>query len=239
MNRTPSQSRPHSPQPSVPQPGVHQPRNPEPSNQLEFNSGVGGPPINSTHITTSTMRSNISQSSSEFRPVHTIPDPLTGRYPDGRITPNHGYTRNFSTSLSSSPLLPRKAPGADSNIPKKPDELLSSLGQEVDQREMARITQEENISQRQTEMTKNTINIEPEEPRSPTKNTAGPPVYYPTGDLYTKKEEMSGEEAGEYFSASYAREKGSKYREEKGEKGGAAVIPICLPLCCAAPCVIL
>merc|ERR1719208_698384 len=31
----------------------------------------------------------------EFRPVHTTPDPLTGRYADGRITPNHGYTRNF------------------------------------------------------------------------------------------------------------------------------------------------
>jgi len=30
-----------------------------------------------------------------------------------------------------------------------------------------------------------------------------------------------------------------KSKEESGEKGGAAVIPICLPLCCAAPCVIM
>ena len=43
----------------------------------------------------------------------------------------------------------------------------------------------------------------------------------------------------QYFSASYAREKGVKSKEESGEKGGAAVIPICLPLCCAAPCVIM
>jgi hypothetical protein len=34
------------------------------------------------------------------------------------------------------------------------------------------------------------------------------------------------------------REK-ERRREEGGDKQGAAVIPICLPLCCAAPCVIM
>ena len=80
--------------------------------------------------------------SSEFRPVHTTPDPLTGRYADGRITPNHGYTRNFT---GSSPMPPRKATVPTSGdvigIPKKPDELLSSLGHSVDSREIQRITQ--------------------------------------------------------------------------------------------------
>ena len=66
-----------------------------------------------------------------------------------------------------------------------------------------------------------------------------------SGDLYTKnKEDVKAREAelsaqGQYFSASYAAERGSKSKEETGEKGGAAVIPICLPLCCAAPCVIM
>ena len=75
--------------------------------------------------------------------------------------------------------------------------------------------------------------------------TPGPPVFYPTGDLYTKNgADVAAREAelsaqGQYFSASYAREKGMKSKEESGEKGGAAVIPICLPLCCAAPCVIM
>ena len=68
------------------------------------------------------------------------------------------------------------------------------------------------------------------------------------GDLFTKKDGGKVAEAGEvahggsqggYFGAAYAREQGASGREEKGEKGGAAVIPICLPLCCAAPCVIL
>jgi len=205
-----------------------QPRTPEPS-QPEFSSH---------QMATSTMRSSVS-SANEFRPVHTTPDPLTGRYADGRITPNHGYTRNFHGS----PMTPRKITVPESNIPKKPDELLSSLGQEVDHREMQRITQEESLSRSQKEMMKPT-SFETEE-FTPTKNTPGPPVYYPTGDLFTKNEkDVAAREAelsaqGQYFSASYAREKGSKSKEESGEKGGAAVIPICLPLCCAAPCVIM
>lgn len=242
LGRTPSQSRPQS-RPHSPGPAHHshpyspvngntfqpvQPRTPEPS-QHEFNSH---------HMTTSTMRSSVS-SNSEFRPVHTTPDPLTGRYADGRITPNHGYTRNFHGS----PMTPRKTTVPESNIPKKPDELLSSLGQEVDHREMQRITQEENLSRSQKEMMK--PGPLDNDDYTPTKNKAGPPVYYPTGDLFTKNEkDVAAREAelsaqGQYFSASYAREKGSKSKEESGEKGGAAVIPICLPLCCAAPCVIM
>ena len=57
--------------------------------------------------------------------------------------------------------------------------------------------------------------------------------------MFTKnKEDVKAREAelsaqGQYFSASYAAERGSRSKEESGEKGGAAVIPICLPLCCA------
>jgi hypothetical protein len=72
-----------------------------------------------------------------------------------------------------------------------------------------------------------------------------------SGDLFTKKSgvetgaidgaqgDSQGGGGGQYFGAAYAREQGARSKEEKGEKGGAAVIPICLPLCCAAPCVIL
>ena len=136
--RTPSQSRPHSPGPGLtvggsPCPGREQHH----QHQQEFLS--------------STLRSQ-SSAGGEFRPVHTTPDPLTGRYADGRITPNHGFTRTFA----SSPALPRKAtvPSQDLSIPKKPDELLHSLGQEVDMGEMARITQEESVHRSQQEMTR-------------------------------------------------------------------------------------
>ena len=69
--------------------------------------------------------------------------------------------------------------------------------------------------------------------------------FHNPGDLFTKnKEDVKAREAelsaqGQYFSASYAAERGARSKEESGEKGGAAVIPICLPLCCAAPCVIM
>ena len=137
LGRTPSQSRPHSPGPannSLPQPS--QPY-PPPMNGNHFHPVQPRTPEPSQHdFMTSTMRSSVS-SNNEFRPVHTTPDPLTGRYADGRITPNHGYTRNFHGS----PMTPRKITVPESNIPKKADELLSSLGQEVDHREMQRITQ--------------------------------------------------------------------------------------------------
>ena len=83
----------------------------------------------------------------------------------------------------------------------------------------------------------------------PTKNVAGPPVFYPQGkpppptssvfsmssiaaDLFSKnKEDVKAREAelsaqGQYFSASYAAERGAKSKEESGEKGGAAVSKI-------------
>merc|ERR1712080_309410 len=127
------------------------------------------PEFNSRHMSsTSTIKSSVH---SEFAPVHTSPDPLTGRYPDGRITPNHGYTRNFHGS----PLLPRKASADPGTIPKKPEELLSTMGQEVDPREIQRITQEENISRSRKEM----INRSSTEDYTrtdftPTKSTPGP-----------------------------------------------------------------
>merc|ERR1719450_2082001 len=125
---------------------------------------------------TSTMRSNVSgvSSSNEFRPVHTTPDPLTGRYADGRITPNHGYTRNFT---GNSPMPPRKATTTTTEngilgIPKKPDELLSSLGHQVDTREIQRITQEETSTLNQKEKEQRELNSLKDEDFIPTKNVA-------------------------------------------------------------------
>merc|ERR1712179_243244 len=101
-----------------------------------------------------------------------------------------------------------------------------------------RITQEETVHRSQQEMSKQKARYEDEVPIG-SRSTPGPPVYYPTGDLYTKngsdvaarEAELSARE--QYFSASYSREKGMKSKDESGEKRGAAVIPICLPLCCA------
>nr|XP_018896220.1 PREDICTED: proteoglycan 4 isoform X1 [Bemisia tabaci]XP_018896221.1 PREDICTED: proteoglycan 4 isoform X1 [Bemisia tabaci] len=72
------------------------------------------------------------------------------------------------------------------------------------------------------------------------KNLAGPPVYYPPGELFTAKVEASMQQsAGGKMKGKMM----SKYKYKEGgwrkEKSGTTTIPVCLPLCCAAPCVIM
>ena len=82
----------------------------------------------------------------------------------------------------------------------------------------------------------------PPPPRSV--NQAGPEVYYPPGAEFTRSVQAT-HPVGDGGSLSLQgparrerRERGERLGEG-GDKQGAAVIPICLPLCCAAPCVIM
>ena len=93
-------------------------------------------------------------------------------------------------------------------------------------------------------------------PVGPTKqpSTPGPAVYYPPGDLFASTKVESSSEVSHPVNTTLdttASSRGrAKVRAEYGykEKGrysegenkqGSAVVPICLPLCCAAPCVIM
>ena len=80
-------------------------------------------------------------------------------------------------------MPPRKATltPAETGIPRKPDELLSSLGHEVDSREIQRITQEETTILHQKEKEQRKLNSLRDEDFIPSKNVAGPPVFYPQG----------------------------------------------------------
>ncbi|CAB3382502.1 Hypothetical predicted protein [Cloeon dipterum] len=78
--------------------------------------------------------------------------------------------------------------------------------------------------------------IEPEKPsalqqeRMMSKNIAGPPVYYPPGvEMFAKKDEPVRAKMKEGASSS----------ESKSSGGGVAAVPVCLPVCCAMPCVIM
>lgn len=101
-----------------------------------------------------------------------------------------------------------------------------------------------------------------------TKNVAGPPVYYPPGkELFAKSEAQAAlrarvstrsiSQANDWqilrvifvnifilFQGGYGKGSG-KYEYEAESKGktasksGAAVVPVCLPLCCAMPCSIM
>ncbi|KAJ2939436.1 hypothetical protein O0L34_g10868 [Tuta absoluta] len=77
-----------------------------------------------------------------------------------------------------------------------------------------------------------------------TRNVAGPPVYYPPGHVpFEKKSEgyqaaaMQGGGAHASGRGMYEYESGSRSKEKHTEKKTA--VPVCLPLCCAMPCVIM
>lgn len=76
----------------------------------------------------------------------------------------------------------------------------------------------------------------------PSKNVEGPPVYYPPNHEMTfRKEEKS---AGYKAGGGWARARGayeyeSESKSKSKSKSGGAVVPVCLPLCCAMPCSIM
>lgn len=88
---------------------------------------------------------------------------------------------------------------------------------------------------------------EPSPPKSAPSGPKGPDVYYPPGSEFTKAAPVphppgdGGSMSLETKGRGKDKDRG-KYHDrgaDTGDKQGAAVIPICLPLCCAAPCVIM
>ncbi|XP_046393192.1 extensin isoform X2 [Ischnura elegans] len=72
----------------------------------------------------------------------------------------------------------------------------------------------------------------PSPDRPKTTNIAGPPVYYPPGvEMFAKKDAP--------VQAKMKESESSSKGESKSGAAGAAVVPVCLPLCCAMPCVIM
>ncbi|KAF5295873.1 hypothetical protein FQR65_LT10360 [Abscondita terminalis] len=190
------------------------------------------------------------------------------RYPPHDRRPNEPYDPNnvnitykYTTHSSSAkgypphdeaqPLLrPQPFPhdGVD-GPPKRVDELMANIGREppdsplnagYTQHEAELIQQKkiESLKQQQQPPVDDVQRKEKNLP--PTKNITGPPVYYPPGEMFLKKEESGGWRA----EGAMARESGKyKYEAESSSKskamGGAAVVPVCLPLCCGLPCTIL
>lgn len=108
--------------------------------------------------------------------------------------------------------------------------------------------------------------------KAPTKNIAGPPVYYPPGKELFQKSEASAawragvciisissylclhteikpciilfslfviDRQGGYGKGSGKYEYEAESKSKSASKSGAAVVPVCLPLCCAMPCTIM
>jgi len=97
-----------------------------------------------------------------------------------------------------------------------------------------------------TELEDEPPKLQPSPPRKPAASTPGPDVYYPPEFTNTSppavvatQEVHPVADGGSLALERKGRREKERRREEGGDKQGAAVIPICLPLCCAAPCVIM
>ncbi|XP_043272908.1 mucin-2 [Venturia canescens] len=80
-------------------------------------------------------------------------------------------------------------------------------------------------------------------PQVQSKNIAGPPVYYPPGSAeFTKKESAEGgmsQSGGAWQKGSGKYEYEASSKSKSKSSSGKAIVPVCLPLCCGLPCVIL
>ncbi|KAF5281142.1 hypothetical protein FQA39_LY17874 [Lamprigera yunnana] len=218
-------------------------------------------PPNTTVIINKTERNTYENDPNRYPSPH--PVGANDRRPNEPYDPNNvNITYKYTTHSSnlnnyksyppheeSQPLLrPQPFPhdGAD-GPPRRVDELMATIGREPPDsplnagytaHEVELIQQKKVDALKQQQPSNNDVQRK-EKIQPATKNITGPPVYYPPGEMFMKKEE-----AGWRSEGAMARESGRyKYEAESSSKskamGGAAVVPVCLPLCCGLPCTIL
>lgn len=164
------------------------------------------------------------------------------------------YSRHDTTERATPSPFPRPSTPSqrDQQPPKRLDDLLADFPE-------ARfpVSQPDGVVRRKVEVSHETRQAS-SPPPTPTakapavgsKNVAGPAVYYPPGHTpFAKKDAPIAYTAGGSASAAqgggayasgrgmYEYESGSRSKEKHSEKKTA--VPICLPLCCAMPCVIM
>ncbi|XP_073810989.1 uncharacterized protein [Musca autumnalis] len=176
--------------------------------------------------------------------------PANGHPPSSNITYNYSSTTNTtntrggpnygspSTTLPPAPFPVEgvEYPLTNGNPPQRVEELMQSLGNTdaVDRPDLN--------TPRKREI--ETAVATPNQQQIPSVNRAGREIYYPPGHemMLTKRSEMhaSGSQAGGRWakgSGMYEYESGS--RSKTTTKSGGAMVPVCLPLCCAMPCSIM
>ena len=137
--------------------------------------------------------------------------------------------------------------------PKKVNELMTELSEFDSSIRHTTFEEPEVIMPQKSEPSFEPYKAAPFRPPSPSiaqkqENIVGPAVYYPPGDIFQSNTVRNGSDAHQTSGGnkigqgkrdfSYRGKEKNKHVESDG-KQGAAVVPICLPLCCAAPCVIM
>ncbi len=190
-------------------------------------------------------------------PTTPAPPPTTnGSGPSGvsyytkyHSTHTHSSQHGGSGPPASFPSRPSPSPAHPANStqtpPKRVDQLMTELSEFDSSIQDTRFVEPAEPVQQHRR-----IDPEPYRPyrepsperKKPQASTPGPAVYYPPGEMFTSSssKRMEGGGGGGQAKAEYSYKSKEKSKISEGEgKQGAAVVPICLPLCCAAPCVIM
>jgi hypothetical protein len=138
-----------------------------------------------------------------------------------------------------------KGPNNGQGPPKKLDDLMASFSDS--EREVLVDIRREEKMQRKDRLKDNGAPKKEVEfvghtpPQVQSKNVAGPPVYYPpgSGEFKMKEESSMVQGGGEWAKAKGAYEYEASSKSKQSQKSGKTVVPVCLPLCCALPCVIM
>ncbi|EDX07062.1 GD25691 [Drosophila simulans] len=166
-------------------------------------------------------------------------------YPPNSTTYSYKYSSTTNTNNRRGPDYGSPSPfpvdgveyPVNNNPPQRVDDLMQSFGTTTDH--VDRVDIETPVRKREIE----TAVASPNQQHVPSVNKAGKEVYYPPGHdtIVMKREEMhAGSASGGRWakgSGMYEYESGSKSKTKT--KSGGAVVPVCLPLCCAMPCTIM
>ncbi|XP_037945430.1 RGS domain-containing serine/threonine-protein kinase A isoform X2 [Teleopsis dalmanni] len=140
---------------------------------------------------------------------------------------------NTTTQLAQFPVDGVEFPESKPHLPQRVDDLMQSFPN-------TDVVDKSDISYRKREV--ETSVAKPNNEMIPTVNKAGMDVYYPPGHEMTLKREeyASGSAAGgRWAKGSGMYEYESGYKSKTKTKSGGAMVPVCLPLCCAMPCSIM
>ncbi|EDV37533.2 uncharacterized protein Dana_GF11359 [Drosophila ananassae] len=182
----------------------------------------------------------------QLPPINAYPPqhpPNGNGYPPNSTTYSYKYSSTTNTNNRRGPDFGSPSPfpvdgveyPVNANPPQRVDDLMQSFGTTTDHVD----TLETPVRKREIE----TAVASPNQQHVPSVNKAGKEVYYPPGHdtIIMKREEMhAGSASGGRWakgSGMYEYESGSKSKTKT--KSGGAVVPVCLPLCCAMPCSIM
>ncbi|XP_005177110.2 uncharacterized protein LOC101895351 [Musca domestica] len=250
--RSPGHGPPHHPQPHGP--GPHGPTThhyiyKESTNTVNTIHG-GPPPHEPNHHSPNKPLGGYPPNGNVGYPPHNggpnYP-PANGHPPNTNITYNYSSTTtnttrggpNYGSPTTTVPFPVDgvvEYPVKNGNPPQRVEELMQSLGNtDATDRPDLNTPRKREIE---------TAVATPNQQQIPSVNRAGRDIYYPPGHemMLTKRSEMhaSGSQAGGRWakgSGMYEYESGS--RSKTTTKSGGAMVPVCLPLCCAMPCSIM